>query len=366
MSSHSPNSKPNAPRRHLGGFGIVELLVAATIISIIAAAGFTLFLNIEQSVHNVRVATKNVVEGRIASDRLWLDFQDDAAFFNSNLVDYPQDLPATPDDNETKLFLHPAMRGNSVYDARRSFNCRVNSVTGSDLLIPQSCSPVTGAAQIAEFFDNLTHPTLPSVVLVESKAPCVIKSTDTSSIPFTAVLTVADPECFKQDNGSEVRLDSGVVLPRMRYSSISGSELVSGVVFDHINFQREGAGLSFGFVPEWRQTDSSVYVAQAVPGPALNSAFLRIDNISDAGFLRLFNPIQQSPLALRVISPNSELRLNGPPSVDELFADNLTADNVSTFLQNLRVRSSTADNITLDITLSSDDISWKRRLIIVD
>ena len=107
-------------------------------------------------------------------------------------------------------------------------------------------------------------------------------------------------------------------------------------------------------------------VSQAVPGPALDSAFLRIDNISDQGFMRLFNPIQKTPLALRVISPNSELRLMGPPSVDELFADNLTADNVTTFLRNLRARSNTPDNITLDITLSSDEISWKRRLIIVD
>ena len=103
LNKSAPASKDSDQSCKIEGFGIVELLVAATIVSIIAAAGFSLFLNIQQSVFDVKKSSKEVVEARGAADRLWLELQSDSSFFTVARIDYPPDGSSTVNDNETKL-----------------------------------------------------------------------------------------------------------------------------------------------------------------------------------------------------------------------------------------------------------------------
>lgn len=343
------------------GLGLVELMVALTIVSIASLVGFSLFLSIQQATIRSQVQSKEVAAAGQANDKMFLAFGDNDTFFSGAFLTFQPDdtskIGTRGNVSVTRLF------GDENYMSRETgYTCFVDSVGTDNLTIEHDC--LTGGGSVADMVAALVHDILPTIVLVEGQEACVVaEALDNGS---HLIATVRNPDCLKSASGDNATVNSGVMLPRLISRSDSHESVVSSVLYDFHAVGRKGAGVNFGLANQFRQADPMMFQIATVDDITTSS---QVDSLTEADFrylARVFNPLGSQDAFLRIVVDNGTATLPSlfPTAVTDIVIDGLgTASEVDGYLDNLSVQA-TSEDISLRFYLSTDNLMWVRTLTI--
>ena len=238
----------------LRGVGVIELLVALTIVSIALVGGFSLFLAIQEATIRAQIQTREAAAAAQANDKMFLAFADNTTFFSGFQTFQPDDnvtLGNRGDVTVTRLF------GDQRYMSEDTgFACVVDSFGVDNVTFASNCFDDPNVT-VADMRAALVHEKLPTMVLVEGQEACVVASTSYDGTHLTA--TVRNPQCLQSAAGDNVTVNSGIMLPRLISRSDKHATVVSTVMYDFHAVNRRGAGVNFGLANQFRQTDPMLF-----------------------------------------------------------------------------------------------------------
>ncbi|MDB3891860.1 hypothetical protein N9368_01960 [Alphaproteobacteria bacterium] len=345
------------------GIGLVELLVAMTIMSIALTAGFSLFLSVQRDSIESQNRDKRVRAAHQASDTIMLEFDD--AFFDGTHLVWPQ--IRNDDVTQDGRVLVTEILGNQKYvDGATGIGCPVDNISASTVTFGVNC--VTSAAgDMDDFKQYLVHQKMPTVLPTHSQQGCVIADVDNVSAS-EVTLTVRNPECLLTTSNTAIPIGSALLFPRIVARAANYENLLALTFFDQFNEDRIGASISFGFVEEWRQDDPSV--TQMVTSADIDAATpTRLQDLTGtgvAGFNRVFDPHFASDMHLYVTTDKTIYQTSGATGSSSLTLPSLAnRAALQQALDNLSIRS---DNGSIELTfhLAADNMSWSRVLQIVE
>ena len=344
------------------GFGLVELLVALTIVTITALAGFQLFLTIQNNLYQAQIESKRATEVGQSIDKLFLAFADNTSFFDSDLPLFKADSPS---DNSSELTPSIIFGSRSYFSGTDQFSCKINQVNPVGFNIANSCfedlsatPPITAASVVAALIAS----GLPSVVLVDSQEPCeILFASDNGS---HTELTVRHNECLENSVGDNVSIGSGVLLPRIVASATEISTDLNLVLFDHYGAVRQGAAINFGLVEELRNTESNHFSIETAGSLSTERVLRNLPEREFRFLMRVYDPVASQNAHLRIRADNGTIRL--PPrfnsaSSEIIINDNTSVNSLGPFLDNLTITSPVGE-ISMVVALSSDELRWVRKL----
>ena len=346
----------------LRGVGVIELLVALTIVSIALVGGFSLFLAIQEATIRAQIQTREAAAAAQANDKMFLAFADNTTFFSGSFQTFQPDDNVTlgnrGDVTVTRLF------GDQRYMSEDTgFACVVDSFGVDNVTFASNCFDDPNVT-VADMRAALVHEKLPTMVLVEGQEACVVASTSYDGTHLTA--TVRNPQCLQSAAGDNVTVNSGIMLPRLISRSDKHATVVSTVMYDFHAVNRRGAGVNFGLANQFRQTDPMLFSVETATDITTST---ELDTLPEGDFrylVRVFDPIGAQNAYLKIIVDNGTTTLPGlfPTATTEVVVDDLNdAADLNSYFDNLSVNATT-EAISLRFYLSSDDMMWVRTLTV--
>ena len=288
------------------GVGVIELLVALTIVSIALVGGFSLFLAIQEATIRAQIQTQEVAAAGQANDKMFLAFGDNTTFFGGSFQTFQPDntekLGARGNVSVTRLF------GDQDYiSAETGFACIIDSSGADNVTFDSDCFVDPPNVTLADMRAALVHENLPTMVLVEGQEACVVASTSDNGSHLTA--TVRNPDCLQSAAGDNVTVNSGIMLPRLISKSDRHETVVSSVMYDFHAVNRRGAGVNFGLANQFRQTDPMSFRIETAANITTST---ELDNLSEGDFrylVRVFNPLGTQDSFLRILADNGTITM---------------------------------------------------------
>lgn len=346
------------------GFGLVELLVALTIVTVTALAGFQLFATIQNNLYQAQIESKRALEVGQSIDKLFLAFADNVSFFDGDLPLFEADSPL---DNSSALTASNIFGSRPYFSGTEQFSCKITQVRSTGFDIVNSCfedlsatPPVTAASVVAA----LTANGLPSVVLVDSQEPCEILSASDNSTHTE--FTVRRTDCLENSTGDAVAVGGGVMMPRIVASATEISSDLNLVLFDHYGVDRRGAAINFGLVEDLRDSEPNNFSIQTTAALSTERVLRNLPERQFRFLMRVYDPLASQNAHLEIQAQNGTIRLPtrvNVASTEISINDNMSVNALGPLLDNLTVTSALG-TISMTVALSSDDLRWVRRLAI--
>ena len=365
MSFPSGNKIAFAPAvtKAAHGVGIIELLVALTIVSIALVGGFGLFLAIQEATIRAQIQTREAAAAAQANDKMFLAFADNTSFFSGSFQTFQPDDNVTlgnrGDVSVTKLF------GDQDYlSPETGFACVINSFGADNVTFDSDCFTDPPDVTVPDMEAALVHENLPTMVLVEGQEACVVASTSDNGTHLTA--SVRNPQCLQSAAGDNVTVNSGIMLPRLISRSDRHATVVSSVMYDFHAVNRRGAGVNFGLANQFRQTDPMTFLVETAADITTST---ELDNLSEGDFrylVRVFNPLGTQDSFLRILVDNGTITMPSEittATTDALLDDLGPASALDIYFDNLSVQATT-EAIELRFYVGSDDLMWVRTLTV--
>ena len=344
------------------GVGVIELLVALTIVSIALVGGFSLFLAIQEATIRAQIQSKEVAAAGQANDKMFLAFGDNSTFFSGSFQTFQPDDNTTLGDSGnvtvTRLF------GDQPYMSEEvGFSCIVDSFGTDNVTFESDCFDDPNVT-VADMRAALVHENLPTLVLVEGQEACVVSSTFDNGSYLTA--TVRNPECLQSATGDNITANSGIMLPRLISKSDRHETVVSSVMFDYHAANRRGAGVNFGLANQFRQTDPMTFRIETAANITTST---ELDTLAEGDFrylVRVFNPLGAQDTFLRILVDNGTITMPSEvttASSDVILDEMGPASVLDVFFDNLSIQANT-EAIELRFYVASDDMMWVRTLTV--
>ena len=262
---------------------------------------------------------------------------------------------------------------NPWLDDNGSYRCRITGIDVSPpaFTIKAGCHDGLGLSA-ADLNTALSGNGLPGVVLTGASHGCIV--TSVTAISDETRLAVEDANCLSDADDALLRADAasgaGVILPRFSVRGQNRASLLKTVYFDHFGDTRSGAGLYFGVEESCRDdTASQSTIRSSANTDNFTSTWASINDFDAANALNLINPRGLSGFTVLVEALSDDTALatsnTGTGQASVLVRQNLNAAGLSSFLDSLHARRTSAGDAVMRFHLGSGDFVWIRDLRLV-